>query len=150
MLCKNIIFFFCERSSSLNLGVILEIYGFFFISVLQHIQGEIICVDSKMLEFLDDFEEHPNVYQRDKQLILVTDSAKPDAKMVSLISYQFLSAGFVLLEIIFFFLSFFLSVLVDQNPFWPCFFFKKGCSCTNQMKVIHCNTNTVKWLIVIK
>ena len=39
--------------------------------LFQEISGQIFEVDEKMLQFLDDFEEHPNVYQRVEVNVMV-------------------------------------------------------------------------------
>ncbi len=39
----------------------------------QHVHGEIYCVDQKMLDFLDKFEECPELYQRIKVQVEVQD-----------------------------------------------------------------------------
>ena len=42
--------------------------------LFQEISGQIFEVDEKMLQFLDDFEEHPNVYQRVEVNVIVESS----------------------------------------------------------------------------
>ena len=45
----------------------------------QTIKGEVWEVDDAMFSFLDDFEGHPEVYERDKVKVLVDNNSKGDA-----------------------------------------------------------------------
>ena len=45
-----------------------------FMRLFQEVSGQIFEVDEKMLQFLDDFEEHPNVYQRVEVNVIVESS----------------------------------------------------------------------------
>ena len=46
-------------------------YPKYLMRLFQEVSGQIFEVDEKMLQFLDDFEEHPNVYQRVEVNVMV-------------------------------------------------------------------------------
>ena len=42
---------------------------------MQRLQGELYRIDDKMLNWLEDFEGHPNYYERDRLKVVVTEDA---------------------------------------------------------------------------
>lgn len=54
----------------------------------QHVHGEIYCVDQKMLDFLDEFEECPELYQRTTVQVEVQDGDSEGANTLKPGSFE--------------------------------------------------------------